>query len=106
MCGIFQCDNLPVVGGIVFTINISIYFSVHPNLEKPLNGIYVSRLYTTLFTARGQAFLCIAVSVLFFWIFEFFTIRRHSTVGVIRCLWQRDVCRINTCPVTRYKIVV
>jgi hypothetical protein len=49
MCGIFQCGNLPAVRGIFFKINISMYFSLHPKLEKPVNGIYVSRFYTTLF---------------------------------------------------------
>jgi hypothetical protein len=36
MCGISQFSNLPVVGGMFFMINMPIYFSVHPSLEKPL----------------------------------------------------------------------
>jgi hypothetical protein len=35
MCGISQFNNLPVIGGMFFMINIQIYFSAHPSLEKP-----------------------------------------------------------------------
>ncbi len=44
---------------------------MHPNLEKPVNGIYVSWLYTTLFLPEVMLFVYCYVCVVF-WIFEFF----------------------------------
>jgi hypothetical protein len=45
MCGIFQCSSLPAVK--VFLFNISIYFSVHPNLESLSFGAFLEKTYLT-----------------------------------------------------------
>jgi hypothetical protein len=71
MCGVFQCSNLPVVKGVFFKINISIYFSVHPNVEKPVNGIYVSRCYTTFFLPEVMLFVYCYVCFVFFGFLSF-----------------------------------
>jgi hypothetical protein len=79
MCGIFQCSNLPAVK--VF-LPICLYTSLCTLIGKPVNGIYVSGLYTTLF-CPNHTFCVLLCLFCFFGIFEFYTMRRHSAVGVI-----------------------
>ncbi len=60
---------------------------MHPNLGNPLNGIYVIRLHTILFTARGHAFCIVSYVVRFFGFLVFFlhTQAQYSR-GYILCV--------------------
>ncbi len=92
MCGIFQCGNLPVFRGVFFKINISTYFSVHPNLVKPVNGIYVSRLYTTVFLPEIMLFVYCYVCFVFFWIFwVFYHTQTQYSRGDTLCVAEEHV---------------